>query len=143
VDDFWEAFFLLLIFVPIAMIWVAALFDIFRRDDIGGITKALWVLAIVFLPLFGTLIYLILRSPGGTPEERKLIDQSNREFVAKYAPTDSAEQLRVLADLHDRGKLTDAEFAAEKARVLGTNAAASAAAAPAAAPPAPIASDQA
>jgi hypothetical protein len=28
------------------------------------------------------------------------------------------EELRVLADLHDRGKLTDEEFAAEKARLM-------------------------
>jgi hypothetical protein len=49
-----------------------------------------------------------------------MIDQASREFVAKYSPNDSASQLQVLSDLHDRGKLTDDEFAAEKARLLGT-----------------------
>jgi Short C-terminal domain len=42
------------------------------------------------------------------------------DFVAKYAPTNGLSELSVLADLHDRGKLTDEEFAAEKARLLGT-----------------------
>ena len=34
------------------------------------------------------------------------------------APRDVASQLEALADLHDRGKLTDEEFAAQKARLL-------------------------
>ena len=30
---FWESFFLLLIFIPLVLIWIFALVDIFRRDD--------------------------------------------------------------------------------------------------------------
>ena len=48
-----------------------------------------------------------------------MIDEASRELVTRYAPGDNATQLKVLAELHDRGKLTDEEFAAEKARVLG------------------------
>jgi Phospholipase_D-nuclease N-terminal/Short C-terminal domain len=116
---FWETFFLFLIFLPLLMIWAFALVDIFRRDDLSGIWKALWVVVIFLLPFLGTLIYLIVRPAGATKEERVALDQTNREFVARYAPTDTASQLQVLADLHDRGKLTDDEFAAEKARLLG------------------------
>ena len=119
-NSFWENFFLLLIFLPLIMIWAFALVDVFRRDDMGGGSKALWVACIILVPFFGTLIYLITRPAGATPEERQMMDQASAEFVAKYAPTDTAQQLQTLADLHDRGKLTDAEFAAEKARVLGT-----------------------
>jgi hypothetical protein len=115
---FWETFFLLLIFLPLALIWAGALFDVFRRDDLHGVSKALWVAAIFLLPFFGTLIYLIARPTGVTPEERDLIEQANR-VAAASAPDARAFQLQALADLHDRGKLTDEEFAAEKARVLG------------------------
>ena len=117
---FWETFFLFLLFVPLAMIWAFALLDIFRRDDIGGGWKALWVTCVILLPFFGTLIYLIARPSGATREERVMIDEANREFVARHAPSNGASELSVLADLHDRGKLTDEEFAAEKARLLGT-----------------------
>ncbi len=119
-NSFWENFFLLLIFLPLIMIWAFALVDVFRRDDMGGGWKAIWVACIILVPFFGTLIYLITRPSGATPEERQMMDQAGREFVEKYTPTDTASQLQTLADLHDRGKLTDAEFAAEKARVLGT-----------------------
>jgi Phospholipase_D-nuclease N-terminal/Short C-terminal domain len=126
---FWETFFLFLIFLPLLMIWAFALVDIFRRDDMGGLAKALWVLVIFLLPFIGTLIYLIVRPAAATKDERIAIDQASREFVAKYSPDDRAAQLKTLSDLHDRGKLTDEEFAAEKARITGT------AATPAATPP--------
>ena len=116
---FWESFFLFLIFLPLAMVWAFALLDIFRRDDLGGFTKALWVAVVILVPFFGTLTYLIVRPAGATEEERVKMDEGSREFVARYSPADSATQLKTLADLHDRGKLTDTEFAAEKARLLG------------------------
>ena len=118
--SFWNAFFLLLIYIPLVMLWVFAVMDIFRRDDLGGFHKAIWVAIVIFLPYFGTLIYLISRPAGGTPEERQAIDQANREFVQSYAPSTPATELAALADLHDRGKLSDEEFAAEKARLLKT-----------------------
>jgi hypothetical protein len=72
------------------------------------------------VPFIGTLIYLIVRPAGGTSEERAALDQANREFVARYSPDDRASQLKTLSDLHDRGKLTDEEFAAEKARLMSS-----------------------
>jgi hypothetical protein len=118
-NTFWENFFLFLIFLPLAMIWAFALLDIFRRDDMGGGSKALWVAAVILVPFFGTLIYLIARPAGATEAERVAIDEASRDFVAAYTPTSTASELKVLADLHDRGALTDEEFAAEKARLLG------------------------
>jgi len=117
---FWESFFLFLVFVPLAMIWGFALIDIFRRDDVSGWSKALWVTCVILVPFLGTLVYLIARPAGATPQERGMIDEANRELVARYTPTNGISQLSALADLHDRGKLTDDEFAAEKARLLGS-----------------------
>ena len=124
---FWETFFLFLIFLPLLMIWAYALVDIFRRDDMGGFSKALWVLVVFLLPFLGTLIYLIVRPTGATPEER------NRQAIATYSPDDRTAQLKTVSDLHDRGKLTDAEFASEKARIMGSG---GGAAAPTESPPA-------
>ncbi|GAB4047126.1 SHOCT domain-containing protein [Catellatospora paridis] len=116
--DFWDVFWLLLIFIPLLLIWGFAIVDIFRRDDLSGWLKALWIVVVVLLPFLGTLIYLIFRQPGATAQERRAMDRASREFVEKYSPNDSAQQLKLLSDLHDRGKLTDAEFAEEKTRVL-------------------------
>ena len=118
VATFWENFFLFLIFLPLAMLWGFALVDLFRRDDIGGVSKALWVICVILLPFFGTLVYLVARPSGGTAEERIRLDEASRVFGATSGPSNNMSELSALADLHDRGKLTDDEFAAEKARVL-------------------------
>jgi hypothetical protein len=111
---FWETFFLFLIFLPLLMVWTFALVDIFRRDDMRGVQKALWVAVVILLPFVGTIVYLIVRPVGATPEERQLLEAAGQAYA------DTATQLQALSDLHDRGKLTDDEFAAEKARLLGT-----------------------
>ena len=122
--SFWETFFLFVIFLPLVLVWVFALVDIFQRDDLSGGWKAVWVACVILVPFFGTLVYLITRPPGGTARERQEIDEASREFVERYSPDDRASQLKVLSDLHDRGKLTDEEFAAEKSRLLGGTASA-------------------
>jgi hypothetical protein len=58
---FWNVFFLMFIWIPLAMVWVFAIFDVFRQHALSGIAKALWLLAIVIFPLLGTLAYLIFR----------------------------------------------------------------------------------
>ena len=84
----------------------------------AGLRAGFWFLFIIFLPFLGTLIYLIFRPAGATKDERERLDQANKEFVQKYTPSDTSRDLKVLSDLHDRGKLSDEEFAQEKARIL-------------------------
>ena len=115
---FWSAFFLLLIFIPLVLIWGFALVDIFRRDDIGGATKAIWLIVIIVLPFLGTVIYLLLRPAGATKEERVAMAEINQGFDQRYGAPATADQLKMLSDLHDAGKLSDAEFAAAKARLI-------------------------
>jgi len=121
--SFWNAFFLFLIYIPLIFVWGFAVLDIFRRDDTSGFGKAMWLIVVILLPFIGTLIYLLLRPAGATPEERERIDAASRRFVEHYTPSTPAEDLAMIADLHDRGKLTDAEFASEKARILSAGAA--------------------
>ena len=62
--DFWDFFWLMLIYVPLIMMWTFALVDIFRRDDLSGASKAVWLVVIFALPFLGTLIYTIVNTPG-------------------------------------------------------------------------------
>jgi len=109
-------------FLFVIWIWIliAVFGDIFRSHDMGGWAKALWVIFVIVLPFLGILVYLIAR--GGSMQERS-IDQARHQQEAFDAQvrqaagaSGSADQL---ADLHDRGVLTDAEFQAQKAKLLG------------------------
>jgi ABC-type multidrug transport system fused ATPase/permease subunit len=120
---FWT---MLWLFLFIIWIWIliAVFVDIFRSHDIGGLAKALWVIFIIVLPLLGVLIYLIAR--GGKMQERATRDAANQEqefrgYVQQVASEGgAADQLAKLADLKDRGVLSEEEFQAEKAKVLST-----------------------
>ena len=119
---------MLYFFLFIIWIWllIMVFIDIFRSHDMGGGAKALWVIFIIILPFLGVFVYLIAR--GGKMHERaaaeaaqqqKAFDQYVRQ-TAGTAGASTADQLSKLADLKAQGVLTDAEFEAEKAKILGS-----------------------
>ena len=112
-------FFLFFIWI---WILITVFADIFRSHDMGGFAKALWVIFIIVLPFLGVLIYLIAR--GKSMQDRAVQRASRQEqefrgYVQDVAGSSgTADQLAKLADLKERGVLTDAEFEAEKAKIL-------------------------
>ena len=111
-------------FVFIIWFWLLIIIfsDIFRSKDMGGGAKALWVLFVIILPFLGILVYLIAR--GGKMHERaeQAAQQQQKAFddyVKQTAGTGSnVDQLAKLADLKQQGAITDAEFEAQKAKLL-------------------------
>ena len=104
-------------------IWIAigVVFDIFRSHDLSNLAKALWILFIFVLPLIGVLGYLIVR--GHTLHEHQAQDRAQYEAFRQFARAPgsggTADDLHRLADLRDRGVLTEEEFERAKAKVLG------------------------
>ena len=96
--------------------------DIFRSRDMGGGAKALWVIFVIILPFLGILVYLIAR--GGKMHERaeQAAQQQQQAFDSYVKQTaganSSVDQLAKLADLKQSGAITDAEFEAQKAKLL-------------------------
>lgn len=111
--SFWELFFILLIFIPLLMLWIFALADLFRRHDLSGWAKALWAIAIVLLPLLGLLIYFIAR-PSEADQE------TARRAAEQQQATTVTQQLEDLAKLEKKGVITKKEFQQQKAKLLGT-----------------------
>jgi hypothetical protein len=120
--------FLTILYFFMFFIWIWLLIvvfgDIFRSHDLGGMAKALWCILIIVIPYFGVFIYLIAR--GGKMHERaaqaaaqqqKAFDQYVRQ-TAGAPGEDTASQLSKLADLKNQGVLTEAEFEAQKAKIL-------------------------
>jgi len=100
---------------------VRILMDIFASDDMSGWVKAAWVILVVILPLFGVLIYLIVRGrsmEARQQREMKAQDEAFRASVRDAAGTSPASELSKLADLHGRGVISDAEFERQKDKIL-------------------------
>ena len=120
-DLIWTMF---MFFVFVLWIWllIAVFMDIFRSHDLSGGVKALWVFFIIILPFLGVLIYLIAR--GGKMHERAAEQAVQQQkafdaYVKKTAGSGStADDLAKLADLKQQGVISDAEFEAQKAKIL-------------------------
>jgi hypothetical protein len=104
-------------------IWIAidVVFDIFRSRDLSNWSKALWILFIFVFPLIGVLGYLLVR--GHTLHEHQVEDRAQyeafRQFRQGQNSGGTADDLHKLADLRDRGVLSDEEFERAKSKVLG------------------------
>jgi ABC-type multidrug transport system fused ATPase/permease subunit len=97
--------------------------DIFRSRDLSGWAKALWVIFVIILPYLGIFVYLIAR--GGKMHERAEAQAAQQQqafdaYVRQAAGTSgsSVDELAKLADLKANGVITDAEFDAQKAKLL-------------------------
>jgi ABC-type multidrug transport system fused ATPase/permease subunit len=119
---------MLYFFLFIIWIWllITVFIDIFRSRDMGGGAKALWVIFVIILPFLGVFVYLIAR--GGKMHERAAAEAAQQQkafdsYVRQAAGAegaDTASQLSKLGDLKAQGVLTDAEFEAQKAKVLAS-----------------------
>ena len=105
-------------------IWLAIMVfsDIFRSHDIAGGTKALWAIFIVLLPYLGVFAYIVFR--GGAMHERSANQAAlqhramERYFQPAGGGSSTADQLHKLADLKEKGFITEDEFQAEKSKIL-------------------------
>ncbi len=121
-DLFFTMLWLFLFFVWIWLV-ISIFIDIFR-SDMSGVAKALWVVFVIFLPLLGVLIYVIVN--GDKMQERSMqqaaaVEKAQRQYIQEAAGSapSTADELEKLKGLHDQGVLTDEEFSAQKAKLLG------------------------
>jgi hypothetical protein len=120
IDVFWS---MIIFFFWVIWIWIVitVLIDIFRRHDIGGFAKALWVIFVVILPWLGVLIYLIAEHDGMRERGLKQAQAQRREFddyVRDTAGGGTATEIAKAKELLDAGAITQEEFEALKAKAL-------------------------
>jgi hypothetical protein len=126
--DFWSYFWLLVwwfFFVAYLMVLFQIFGDLFRDNELGGVAKALWVLVLVFFPVVGALVYLIVRGKGMAARTMKRnadMVAAQDDYIRSVASTSSGssgvEQLAQAKTLLDSGAITPDEFAAIKAKAL-------------------------
>jgi len=113
------------IFFMVIWIWIliVILLDLFRDHQLSGWWKAVWVFFLIFIPVITSLIYLIARGGGMRDRsiaEQKELQKATNEYIREAAgkSVSSADELHKLADLRERGILSEEEFAAQKAKLL-------------------------
>ncbi|MGW4034352.1 SHOCT domain-containing protein [Streptomyces sp. NPDC004838] len=109
------------------VMWLFLLFkiisDLLRDHSLNGWAKAGWMILVLLVPFLGVLLYVIFR--GRSMGEREIRAAEEREaafssYIRKTAGTGGghADQLAKLADLKEKGAISDEEFRQAKAKIL-------------------------
>ena len=111
------------LFLMIAWFWVmiSVVSDIFRSRDLNGVSKALWVAFVILIPWLGVLAYVLIR--GDKMQEHNVesitkMQDAQRDYIRSVAQVSAAEELEKLGALKEKGVITNAEFEAQKAKIL-------------------------
>jgi hypothetical protein len=109
----------LAIFVFIVWFWllITVAADLFRRHDISGWIKAVWVISWIVFPYLGVLAYLIFQGRGMAERNVQQAQQARDELrrVVGFSAADEIEKL----DRHKKaGSISDAEFSRLRARLV-------------------------
>lgn len=117
---------LLIIFAWVIWFWllITVFSDLFRRDDVGGWTKTLWIIFVIVLPFLGVFVYLISQHAGMTERTVQRAQTQQAQFdsyVKTVAATGGgAAEIEKAKQLLDSGAITQAEFDALKQKALGS-----------------------
>ena len=120
-DIIWSMLWLFFLFIWI-MILVQVLIDLFRDHSLSGVAKALWVIALVFVPFITVFVYIIARGSGmaerSMKQQQQLQSQMDTYVRSVASAGGAAEQIEKAKSLLDAGTITQAEFDQLKAKAL-------------------------
>ena len=106
-------------------IWIMILFkvfgDLFRRRDIGGGMKTVWIIFVILLPFLGVFIYLIAegnKMAARDMDQMQAMKEQQDEYIKSVAGSSAADQISRAKQLLDSGAITQAEFDTMKQKAL-------------------------
>ena len=109
----------LTVFLFVVLFWLLIIVfgDLFRRHDISGWAKALWVIFLLVLPYLGVFAYLISQS-GSMAERSSQQAQQARNELRRAVGFSAADEISKLDKLKKSGSITEEEFKRLRARLV-------------------------
>lgn len=127
--DFWSSFWNIIWFMISAFVFLAyliALFaiitDLFRDRELKGWAKAIWLVALVFVPFITSLIYLIARGQGMAERGVKEATESSaaaENYIRSVAQASPSDEIAKAKALFDAGTINADEYEQIKRHALG------------------------
>jgi len=123
-SNFWDLILLMFstfVFVAYLLVMFQIVVDLFRDSELGGGSKVLWIIGLIFVPLITAIIYIIARGRGMAARQQASMQRAKSEtesyikgVVGKSPAADIAEAKALL----DSGAITQDEFTKLKAKAL-------------------------
>ena len=107
------------VFIFIVWLWllVSVLSDLFRRADVSGVAKAVWVIVLIVIPYIGVFAYLVSQSRG-MAERNAEQTQRTRNDLRHFLGVSTADEIEKLDRLKASGAISNEEHARLRARVV-------------------------
>jgi len=123
--SFWDIVWFIVIafaFIAYLMVMFSVITDLFRDRTQSGAAKAVWVVGLIVIPFFTSLVYLIARGSGMAERSQRDLRAAQaaqedyiRSVVGAESPVDQIAHARALLDA---GAVTAAEYEQLKAKAL-------------------------
>jgi len=107
------------VFIFVLWFWllITVFGDLFRRHDISGWGKAIWVIALIIFPYLGIFVYLITQHRGMAERQGQRIQQA-REDMRHFVGYSVADELEKLERLRNSNVISNEEYARLRARTV-------------------------
>jgi K+-transporting ATPase A subunit len=107
------------IFAFVVWFWLLVVIfgDLFRRHDISGWGKALWVIVLVLFSYLAILAYLITQGRGMAERNAQQAQQA-RDELRRVVGFSVADEITKLDQLKKSGSITDDEFKRLRAKLV-------------------------
>jgi len=107
------------IFVFVVWFWllITVCGDLFRRQDISGFVKLIWVIVLIIFPYLGIFIYLITQGRGWAERQSQRREQA-REEMRHFVGYSVADELEKLERLKNSGSISGEEYTRLRARAV-------------------------
>ena len=107
------------VFVFVVWFWllISVFMDLFRRQDISGWAKAIWVIALIVFPYLGVFAYLITQSRGMAERSNQQVQRA-RDELRQVVGFSAADEIEKLTKLKASGSITSEEFARLRAKLV-------------------------
>jgi hypothetical protein len=124
-SNFWDIVLLMastFIFVAYLVVLFHVIVDLFRDSEMGGGSKAIWIIGLVFIPVLTSLLYILFRGRGMADRQRAALQRAKADtdaYIRDVAAKSPADQIADAKKLLDAGTINADEFARLKAKALG------------------------
>ena len=107
------------VFMFVLWFWllIIVIGDLFRRHDVSGWVKAIWVIALIVFPYLGILAYMITQSRGMAERNTQQAQQA-RDELRRVVGFSAADEIEKLDRLKKAGSISDAEFSRLRAQLV-------------------------
>lgn len=123
-SNFWDLIWLMLsafLFIAYLLILFQIVVDLFRDSEMGGGSKVLWMIGLVFIPMLTAIIYIIARGKGMAARQNATMQRAKSDtdaYIRSIAGKSPAAQISEAKALLDAGTINQDEYGKLKAKAL-------------------------